>query len=597
MENKNVYEKTVDKSLIKNVIILLSVVTLNVILFTIIMNKFELFYAINDDVAMTKLANGEYCGLPCPYLIFILYPIGFLLSSLYNISRYIPWYGLFQIGAIFFSLTLILYKIIKNIKKMLSIVIAIACYIIVFIQFIMANIVEAQFTVTAAIICVSLLVLVATLDDKSSKKIVAIDIILCCTLSIFGISMRRDIFLVYLPMYCIVLITSAYCKQLTKRKCIMFLSIIILCSGGAYLIDQIKTNSYVGYKEFNDFCTSRSDIFDYGDMPNYDENKEFYEKLGVSRAEVNVISSYSLDLGENLSNSTMRAIADKAIADRKKISKKKMFIEKWMECKDTRSFKIFFFLVILLIILSFVYTKYRNHIFAVAGIIAYYNIIAMLYLIIKGRIVDRVTNSLSLSMLFIAFLCAAILIDKMNMKNYIFNREDRNLIDKILNLGILLFVLVICINSIVLYKSLQEDVKGKGIALQWQNAIIEYMKSKPDNYYYIDSSTMFAEVGRLLEKTDNRINNFSSLGGWTCRSPQYYYKISKYGITSGIDALCTKSNVYFVSNKFPSYLEDYVDEKYSNKKLIGIDKLVINGYSYTIYKVELKSQMQKNEYK
>ena len=42
-------------------------------------------YAINDDINMRDIASGAYTGTPDGHLIFMLYPMGFVLKSLYQI--------------------------------------------------------------------------------------------------------------------------------------------------------------------------------------------------------------------------------------------------------------------------------------------------------------------------------------------------------------------------------------------------------------------------------------------------------------------------------------------------------------------------------
>ena len=65
-----------------------------------------IFFETNDDRIITEILSGSMTGSPEAHTYYVDYILGFLLSSLYNMTTAIPWYGgmlvLFQFLCCFF---------------------------------------------------------------------------------------------------------------------------------------------------------------------------------------------------------------------------------------------------------------------------------------------------------------------------------------------------------------------------------------------------------------------------------------------------------------------------------------------------------------
>ena len=58
-------------------------------------------FSTNDDAMLRNIVNGNYTGTPDAHLIYIMYPLGWILKCLYQIAPVIPWYDLLMIGLYF----------------------------------------------------------------------------------------------------------------------------------------------------------------------------------------------------------------------------------------------------------------------------------------------------------------------------------------------------------------------------------------------------------------------------------------------------------------------------------------------------------------
>lgn len=84
----------------KNVIINITIVTMLLLIFFVsLINKHDLIYTMNDDIALKAISSGKYSGEPAFHMIFSGFPYSTLLIFLYNITDAIDWYGLILISS------------------------------------------------------------------------------------------------------------------------------------------------------------------------------------------------------------------------------------------------------------------------------------------------------------------------------------------------------------------------------------------------------------------------------------------------------------------------------------------------------------------
>ena len=78
----------------------------------------------------------------------------------------------------------------------------------------------------------------------------------------------------------------------------------VLCFS-VQIIDNNNTDSE--YKAFN---TARSLVYDFGAIPSYSENKDFYDKAGINETMFYDISARYLDLDGEITTDKMRSVAN-----------------------------------------------------------------------------------------------------------------------------------------------------------------------------------------------------------------------------------------------------------------------------------------------
>ena len=65
------------------------------------------YFSSNDDLLIRSILSGDYTGRPDGHVVYLLYPLGFILKSLYTVAPKVTWYELFCVGAQGFCLIIL----------------------------------------------------------------------------------------------------------------------------------------------------------------------------------------------------------------------------------------------------------------------------------------------------------------------------------------------------------------------------------------------------------------------------------------------------------------------------------------------------------
>ena len=87
---------------------------LNIILFLLDFAFWGSVFATNDDYRMSLIVSGAYTGEPSSTLVFMKYPIAWILSELYKINPAVPWYGIATMLCILIPASIVCYFVLKK---------------------------------------------------------------------------------------------------------------------------------------------------------------------------------------------------------------------------------------------------------------------------------------------------------------------------------------------------------------------------------------------------------------------------------------------------------------------------------------------------
>ena len=278
--------------------------------------RFDYYYDLNDDVLMKEILSGNYTGVPEGHNIQMLWLVSAAISLLYRIIRIVPWYGIFLCACQFGALFLILnrsFGICTSRKAKLTVGLV---ETLLFFSMMMEHLVAVQYTITCTMLAAAAVFWFLTSKPQKEPVLFIRSNIPAILLVFLAYLIRSEMLLLVLPMICVagVVKWSFEEKVFTKENFIKYLGVIglILLS---LLIGEGTHRIAYGSKEWRTFTTlfdNRTELYDFQKIPSYQENKEFYDRIGISESEQILFDNYNFGIDEEIDETIMGQIADYA---------------------------------------------------------------------------------------------------------------------------------------------------------------------------------------------------------------------------------------------------------------------------------------------
>ncbi len=564
----------------------------------------DYFFDLNDDVLMKDILSGAYLGAPEGHNIQMLYPISFILSCLYRTGTKLDWYGIFLCLCQFLCVFLIILRSMKlagDIRRKVFLTIA---EIAIFLGFFGPHFLFVQYTVVCGLISGTAAFLILTCDklDLSSGIVPA------CFL-VIAYQIRSEMLLLTLPMVLVAVLIKWVMLGYDKKNFISYAKLCLIVAAGllaSLLIHKIGYSSEE-WKEFNRFFDNRTELYDFQYIPDYAENKEFYDSIGLSESEQQLLINYNFALDDEINADMLGTIAEYAARLRgeeqglisKLFGSLGQYKYRLHHIAKPKSYEypmtdypwnVGMVVLYLFAAVSFFVTDKENKVEGqkkrfIYGLLLLVVLFACrttlwLYIIARGRDPIRITHPLYLIEILI-LMGMIILNDKKGGKVMLIATAIISLIG----------IISLPMQGAVINRenTLRADMLDK------YNALYTYFGEKPDNYYLIDvyTSVSYADTThqetvpcseKMFANVNNDFCNHDILGGWASKSPIYREKLEKAGFDSVEKALLA-DNVYLVQTieKDTEWIRNYYLEKGTEIDLEQID--AVAGV-FAIYRLE-----------
>jgi hypothetical protein len=356
----------------------------NICFFAFFAYILPIHFETNDDTIMCLIASGYFSGIPDAHLVFINYLYGFVLAFFYKNFHGIEWYTLFFCILHILSLTIIIFKYIRENK---SIIIKCVSIILIYL-FEIRLILFFQFTTTAALTAFAGLLLLF-----SKKRLFYISGIL---LFLIAVLIRFDaamlVCLMTLPIFFYITLNNGGIKKHTVLLTICILSAITL----KYVDYKIYSmnQSWADYIEYN---TNRGQINDH---PN--EN-EIIENLpdNISKNACILFLNYFPDK-QIMDKSTIKQLVSfaKSIPLKEKI--KNIYFPFRKHYGSVTKDIEFVLIIILFCICFFTQKQIKNKLFCISYLVYFLGIVS--YISLGGIFKGRVFYSLLIPILFYIYI-------------------------------------------------------------------------------------------------------------------------------------------------------------------------------------------------
>jgi hypothetical protein len=574
--------------------------------------KFDFYYDLNDDTTIKDIISGAYTGTPSGYSIQMLYPLSWFVALFYRAIPKVPWYGLFLCLCQFGVIVLIGWRLINIMETFFLKVVSLALLLVFAIGIFVRELVVVQYSVTSAM-CMMGAVFLFTTSDKEGKA---------------GDFIRRNIIAMLLVILsfmirtkmCIMLMPFLLLAGLVKwgredkiftvinfKKYIFLIVTVLLGMTAVYSIDKV---AYSGseWTSFLTFFDARTNLYDFYELPQYDENEGFYDEIGLSKESYTLLENYNFALDESIDSWMLKSISDyqKENAGISNdlantfgfVSKNNIKEALWLYRShlvsvvsnifggDFLEFLIIVLYVVCIVLILYIRKddKYYVDIMEII-LLMFVRSFLWLYLYMVDRVIDRVT--VPLLMLEMCVLMTIILFKAMVLLKA---TTDKGLMSV---LGAVFAVVLVAL-SIKSWNDIGAEMTNRAMADMRWNALKGYCLENDNSYYVIDvySSTSYNGASyseKIFKNVDNSYKNYDVCGGWIAKSPLMRQKLSVMGLKYVQSALYT-GEAYFIAacDKDVTWLGRYYNKRGYNVEPVCIDTIYTddNEAAFKVYSIE-----------
>lgn len=548
-------------------------IAVNLVILVLAMMITEPVYETNDDFAISSRIAAGY-----PYVGFINY---FACRLLIPIQQVFPGVNVFIVSQMLFSFIAFVFilKLFMDSAKHPLPVIAMAFAILLFS---FDHYCTIQFTKTAALILVTaMLVMIDSMLNKRS----AVYYIYSVVLLFVGVTFRPDSLICaigFAGIYLIVWVVTNR-KQIIPEgylsvKRIALYLILLALIGASYGYFQVSEKINEGtpeLKAYSDYSELRSDVVDYPVYDYYEENKDEYDRIGISENDLYLLDHWYLDYDGAASSENLTAILDVDSHSQKKTYTMSMAVKDFARetVQDIQS-------------LSFT----GVHVLLLAAI-ALWMIVALkpkhwVYVILIGGFIICLYTAVYYMQrpVYRAFYIGDVggvtwLLYYLN--NY-YEENRRGLAGGVIT-AILMLVLAVPVHDGC------QKINDSAAGHVMQPEMSEYVNSRSDEYFVFSASEKkFPDtyLNPLASPGPDSEKNVIGAGSWGTRSPYVLKKMNAYGISNPIKDLIDRENAFYVGNANIDRLTEYYNKWHADKSSEIVLEEVDNVAGKAIWRVK-----------
>ena len=536
--------------------------------------RYDYYFDLNDDVLMKDILAGVYTGDPEGHNIQMLWLISALISVFYRVVRVLPWYGMFLCFCHFLSIGLIVHRSLllteqmeafgKKIRLLKGFLFLTELFFA--LSFLMPHLVCAQYTVTCSMLAAAAAFLFLTTDITLPAGAFIRRNIGTVLLVFLAYLIRSEMLLLLLPLICAagVIKWSMEKKIFTREHMIKYLSVIglILLSVGIGQGTHKIAYGSSEWQKFNEFFDNRTELYDFQILPEYEANKEFYESIGLTEMERELLANYNFGLDEEIDEDLVLKVADYAASIRQA---ERPFLQNLMDSLKSDYRRMCYgsshnesdypwnYMVILAYVAVLVLSlmdrekKMPARTSSAAFRLGFLFAVRMtlwLWLIMRDRVPVRISHSMYFMELCILSALGLILWIRMAADDR--SRKTGSVTGMICLAAVLLYSVMALPFTI---RSLDLDTQTKAERNLPYQELYQYLRQQSDDFYFIDVYSSVGYTEKMFVDVDNSLANYDIMGGWACKSPLQRKKLAAFGISNMEEALLTQDNVYYVQEK------------------------------------------------
>ncbi len=611
----------------------------------------DYYFDLNDDVLIRDILSGVYTGESEALTAQLLWPLSALLAGLYRVLPGVPVFGAFlwlcQAGSIFLILKRSLDAVSGSaapgkiraagtssvggsLKKLclslLETLLIAAC--------LLYHLVFVQYTVTAGLLATAAIFTFLTVRERESERAVTFWLRCLPAALLFWLAfcLRSEMGLLLLPLAGVGGIWKWAARAMrgpvfTGRNAASFLGLFGLILAGVlacFGADRLACSD-PEWQEFEALFDARTQVYDFYDasLRSFEENREFYEGLGLTEAQCELLVNYNYGADDAINAQVMEQIAAYGRETRGTFAHSLaegiwLYVQR---LKNNRSIvpddqlpwlALEGGFAALLLAAAFVRwraarkqkrqerdggngreRKERN----ACGILWKLLLLGAvrsglwMYLILRERVPERISHPLyfcelvMLAWLFLDTVCGMRQISGQQSSGWQTSGPE-GLPVRVIRIA----ALVLSLAAVVIWLPQEAERTDAEYARREQGNAVNLAalsRYRQENLYLADvMSTVDFSEKLFTEKI--RPGNYDLLGGWMCKSPHSEKKLAAFGYESMGQAVLSGENVRFVGEADTdwSWLTELLAEHGGNGELVLEEEITAEGRSLYIWRLE-----------
>ena len=615
----------------------------------------DYYFDLNDDVLIRDILSGVYTGEPEALTAQLLWPLSALLAGLYRVLPGVPVFGAFlwlcQAGSIFLILKRSLdavsgsaapgkiraagtFSVSGSLKKLclslLETLLIAAC--------LLYHLVFVQYTVTAGLLATAAIFTFLTVRERESERAVTFWLRCLPAALLFWLAfcLRSEMGLLLLPLAGVGGIWKWAARAMrgpvfTGRNAASFLGLFGLILAGVlacFGADRLACSD-PEWQEFEALFDARTQVYDFYDasLRSFEENREFYEGLGLSETQCELLVNYNYGADDAIDAQVMEQIAAYGRKTRGAFMHS-LSEGVWLyvqRLKNNRSIvpddqlpwlALEGGFAALLLAAAFVRWraarkqkrqerdggnerewKDRKAFPKESGILWKLLLLGAvrsglwMYLILRERVPERISHPLyfcelvMLAWLFLDTVCGMRQISGQQSSGWQTSGPE-DLPVRVIRIA----ALVLSLAAVVIWLPQEAERTDAEYARREQGNAVNLAalsRYRQENLYLADvMSTVDFSEKLFTEKI--RPGNYDLLGGWMCKSPNSEKKLAAFGYESMGQAVLSGENVRFVGEADTdwSWLTELLAEHGGNGELVLEEEITAEGRSLYIWRLE-----------
>lgn len=499
----------------------------------VITSQFTYLCDTNDDVLLRSIVSGTFMGTPDAHLIYIMYPLGWILKNLYQLLPNVFWYDVFMIGMHYMCWFLLAAKVgslfENRWKKVVAVLLSYAIIVLIDLPYMVMH----QYTVLAAVVGSVALLWILTDCSENVREFTRNHIVtvLAMTLCLW---IRNQVFLMLMPFVGIAVIwrickvSKEHIKKSIARYSVA-LGVVVAIVLTSFIIEKVAYSSEE-WKEFLEYNEARTDVYDFYQAPPYEIYKEAYASLGFNEYDALVIGTHNIGLMPEVDAQTLATLADRSKEFRDwqeqyySVYRKTMFslMDSILYNQVQPIGTVLIMMYAISIFISVIKDRKKDALVVLA--VGLFQCLFVAYFLYQNRFPERVSYGFYLMQL--VFLTG---IQLQNVKAG--KTVEKKSKQYFWNVIFALLIAVVGINAgMYCYKNaLDHNRERVAVATEWE-CIKQYCNQHSEQQFFMKTNAVGAYCETMFTKGTLTTANTHYLGTWLLDSPLYETRLSNAGI-------------------------------------------------------------------